>query len=117
MRVLGSVALLSSYSVVDNIDAGRPGGSIALHPPVQLWAKYRLESRTQSELTLKAVVMLHEVYSLHGHEYEEWMGRTLRLGPHVARLMYLYRDKVSQCNALPEDLISAESWVLEQGTL
>ncbi|KAH8756663.1 hypothetical protein F5883DRAFT_569006 [Diaporthe sp. PMI_573] len=41
---------------------------------------------------------------------------TLRLGPHVSRLTYLYRDEVSQCSALPEDLISAESWVLEQGT-
>lgn len=61
--------------------------------------------------------MVYEIHSFHHHEFKEWMKLTLRLGPHVAHLMQLYRDEISPCSALPEDLISADSWVSEQGPL
>lgn len=84
---------------------------------MRLWAKYRLDARSQSEIARETLVMVHEIHSLYGHEFKEWMKWNFRLGPHVARLMYSYRDEVSPCGTLPVDLISADSWVFDQGSL
>lgn len=84
---------------------------------MQLWAKYRLDARTQTEIAHDTLAMVYEIYSQYGHEFEDWIKWNFRLGPHVASLMHLYRDEVSPCSTLPEDLISADSWVFDQGSL